>query len=234
MDILVYPEADNVARSAAKFIAEQAAAAIEARGHFLLAVSGGSTPWRMLTNLSTLAVEWEKVHLMQVDERVAPLADAARNWRHIKECLSPCWSRLERNAHPMPVEAGAPDQAARLYADEIAQITGSEPIIDLVHLGLGDDGHTASLVPGDRALAEMQSDVTVAGPYQGHLRLTLTFAALNRARQRLWVVTGEKKHTALNQFLHSEPEIPASWVKDEDTLVMVDNAAMAGTAVSGH
>lgn len=234
MDILVYPEADGVARSAAQFIAEQAAAAIKARGQFLLAVSGGRTPWQMLTRLANLAVEWEKVHLLQVDERVAPLGDTARNWTHIRECLSPCWSRLERNVHPMPVEPAALDRAPKQYADLIAEITGAEPIIDLVQLGLGDDGHTASLVPGDRALSEMQTDVTVAGPYQGHLRLTLTFAALNRARQRLWVITGEKKHTALNQFLHSQPEIPASWVKDEDTLVMTDNAAMTGALPSDH
>lgn len=228
VDVLADPAA--VAKSAAQFIAAQASAAIAERGRFKLAVSGGHTPWAMLAELATLAVDWTNVFLFQVDERVAPPGDDSRNLTHIRESLLDRVPSLPAaNVLPMPVERNDLAAAAAQYAQVLATVAGTPPVLDLVHLGLGPDGHTASLVPHDPVLGEDFADVAVTLPYQGHRRMTLTFPMINRARCVLFVVTGSDKIAALAALRKGDRNIPAAHVTGQRLVVMAD-AAAAGQA----
>lgn len=226
----VFADADAVAQAAARFIAAQSMAAIAARGRFKFAVSGGRTPWQMLRALAAENVDWTNVHLFQVDERVAPPGDPDRNLTHIRESLLALVGMPPSNIHAMPVEANDLDAAALRYAQTLATIAGTPPVLDLVHLGLGPDGHTASLVPGDPVLDEDFNDVALTQPYQGHRRMTLTYPVLDRARCVLFVVTGAEKVPALNALLAGDRRIPAARVTGERALVMADAPAAGRTA----
>jgi len=218
--------AEAVANRAAQAIASAAREAIGARGRFLLAVSGGHTPWIMLRALAAAQIPWEAVRIFQVDERVAPPGDADRNLTHLEESLIEHAPLRPDRILAMPVEADDLDSAASEYARTIERESGSQPfVLDLVHLGLGPDGHTASLVPGDPVLKVCDKDVAVTGPYQGRRRMTLTYPAINRARQILWVVTGAEKVTMLQRLLHGDTDIPAGRVRREHSIVMADAAA---------
>ena len=223
VDILADPAA--VANAAAKFIAAQAAASIAVRGRFKFAVSGGHTPWQMLRALANENVDWTNVHLFQVDERVAPPGDDVRNLTHIRESLLSHVALPPANMHAMPVEATDLDAAAARYAQTLATIAGTPPVLDLVHLGLGPDGHTASLVPHDPVLNDDFHDVALTQPYQGHRRMTLTYPVLNRSRCVLFVVTGADKVPALAALRAGDRNIPAAHVTGERALVMADTAA---------
>lgn len=211
--IEIHPDASAVARRAAEVIAAHAQAAIGARGSFALAVSGGRTPWAMFAELADHEIDWQRVAIFQVDERIAPAGDQTRNLTHLltslpepaRECLC-----------PMPVEESDLDAATRGYAASLPQH------FDLIHLGLGPDGHTASLVPGDPALEVLDRDVTLSGPYQSQRRMTLTYPVLDRARARLWVVTGEDKVDALARLRDRDRSIPAGRVKPQDSLILAD------------
>jgi 6-phosphogluconolactonase len=227
-----FANAQAVAEAAADFIAAEARASVAARGVFTLAVSGGRTPWLMLRSLANQNVPWDDAHLWQVDERVAPDGDADRNLTHLRESLL-ANVRLEAGrVHAMPVEALDLERAARAYSAELGVIAGEPPVLDLIHLGLGPDGHTASLVPGDPALNVTDSDVTLAGPYQGRLRMTLTFPVIDRARRVLWVVTGADKSTMLGRLLDGDRTIPAGRVRSDRALVLADRAALGERWVS--
>lgn len=221
----IWPDAEAVARRAAQVLAQQARAAVAARGRFLLALSGGTTPWRMLRLLAEEDVPWARVQLFQVDERVAPDGDADRNLTHVAQSLLAHLPLQPAAVHAMPV--GEPDLglAAARYAAVLQAAAGVPPVMDLVHLGLGEDGHTASLVPEDPALDIVNSEVAATGPYQGRRRLTLTFPALNRARFILWVVTGAAKAGALTRLRLGDRAIPASGVRRDDSLLLADAAA---------
>jgi 6-phosphogluconolactonase len=223
VDIL--PTADAVAQSAAKFVAAQAAASIATRARFTIAVSGGRTPWQMLRALASENVDWTRVHLFQVDERVAPPGDPDRNLTHIRESLLAHASLPPGNVHPMPVESTDLSAGAARYAQELASIAGTPPVLDLVHLGLGPDGHTASLVPNDPVLDENVKDVALTQPYMGRQRMTLTYPVLNRSRCVLFVVTGAEKARALALLRAGKRTIPAGCVTGEHALVMADAAA---------
>ncbi len=223
IDIL--PDADAVALAAAAFIAGQARAAVAARGRFVLAVSGGSTPWAMLRALAALDLPWPGVEVVQVDERVAPEGDADRNLTHLRDSLLARAPLRAGQAHAMPVEAANLAAAARAYGDTLRRIAGTPPVLDLVHLGLGPDGHTASLLPGDAVLAVTQADVGVAGPYQGRMRMTLTFPVLARARQLLWVVTGADKAAMLRRLVAGDASIPAGCVRNGHVRILTDRQA---------
>ncbi len=227
VDVLADPAA--VARSAAQFIAAQASAAMVARGRFKFAVSGGHTPWAMLRELSTLDVDWTNVFLFQVDERVAPPGDDSRNLTHIRASLVDRVPLPAANVFPMPVERNDLAAAAAQYAQTLATAIGTPPVLDLVHLGLGPDGHTASLVPGDPVLQEDFADVGLTQPYQGHRRMTLTYPMINRARCVMFVVTGEDKVAALAALRGADRNIPAAHVTGQRLLVIAD-AAAAGSA----
>jgi 6-phosphogluconolactonase len=225
MKIEIFADADSVAQEAAKFIAAEARAAIAERGRFIMAVSGGHTPWVMLRALAREEIPWDSVHLAQVDERVAPRGHPDRNLTHLHESLLEHATLPEEQIYAMPVESTDLEAAAKQYAATLAKIAGSPPVLDLVHLGLGPDGHTASLVPGDAVLGVNDADVAVTGIYQGRRRMTLTYPILNRARRVLWLVTGSEKTAMLVRLREGDPSIPAGRVNQERALVLADRAA---------
>ena len=225
MKIEIFADADSVAQEAAKFIAAEARAAIAERGRFIMAVSGGHTPWVMLRALTREEIPWDSVHLAQVDERVAPSGHPDRNLTHLHESLIEHATLPPEQIYAMPVESTDLEAAAKQYAATLAKIAGSPPVLDLVHLGLGPDGHTASLVPGDAVLGVNDADVAVTGIYQGRRRMTLTYPILNRARRVLWLVTGSEKTAMLVRLREGDPSIPAGRVNQERALVLADRAA---------
>jgi len=224
MKIEVLADAEAVAHSAAAVVAAAARAAATARGRFLLAVSGGHTPWRMLRALAGEAVPWDCVHVWQVDERVAPAGHADRNLTHVQDSLLSHAPLRPERLHAMPVEEQDLGAAAVSYAQTLQQIAGTPPVLDLVHLGLGPDGHTASLVPGDPVLDVTDADVALTGVYQGRRRMTLTYPILNRARRILWLVTGEEKADAFKRLRAADGWIPAGRVRQDQALVLADGA----------
>jgi 6-phosphogluconolactonase/glucosamine-6-phosphate isomerase/deaminase len=275
----ILPDAAALAERAAEHIAEAVRAAVAARGRFVLAVSGGRTPWAAYASLARVdrALPWERVHVVQVDERVVPADHAERNWSGLLAALGGAAVRARR--HPMPVEvaAGLADSgsggaaaleaeleaAAQGYAAELAGIcvAGSSsipgagaaaalggggpspfgeptlpgtlapgPRIDLVQLGLGADGHTASLLPGDGAALAATADVTASIPHAGHRRLTLTLPCIGRARRIVWVVAGAEKREAVRRLLAGDPEIPAGRVPRGRALLLLDREAHGGAA----
>ena len=225
MKIEILPDADAVARKAAVAIAADARASVLARGRFVMAVSGGHTPWQMLRALANEDVPWENLHVAQVDERVAPEGDPDRNLSHLYESLLEHAPVRREQIYAMPVEVPELETAAERYAGTLKSIAGSPPVLDLVHLGLGPDGHTASLVPGDPVLNVTDSDVALTGVYQGRRRMTLTYPMLNRARSVLWLVTGKDKVTALAQLRDGDVTIPAGRIQRGNALVLADQAA---------
>ena len=225
----VLENAGAVANRAAQAIAALAREAIKARGRFLFAVSGGHTPWMMLRALAAEQIRWPAVRVFQVDERVAPAGHADRNLTHLQQSLLEHVPMRPEQILAMPVEAEDLDRAAAEYAQTLQRECGSPAVLDLVHLGLGPDGHTASLVPGDPVLNVSDKDVAVTGPYQGRRRMTLTYPAINRARHVLWVVTGAEKVQMLPRLLHCDADLPAGRVRGERALVLADNAAAGGS-----
>jgi 6-phosphogluconolactonase len=225
VEIEVHPDDHLVARRGAAIIAADARAAVASHGRFIMAVSGGRTPWLMLRALADEQLPWENVHVVQVDERAAPAADPDRNLAHLRESLLDHAPLRPDHVHAMPVEAANLDRAAEQYALTLRNLAGSPPVLDLVHLGLGPDGHTASLVPGDPVLDVTDADVAVTGPYQGRRRLTLTFPIINRSRRVLWLVTGAEKAGTLVRLRDGDLSIPASRVHQDRALILADRAA---------
>jgi 6-phosphogluconolactonase len=225
MRVQTFANAGSVAREAAGIIAAQARAAIAARDIFVMAVSGGRTPWIMLNAFAHVDLPWEAVHVVQVDERIAPPGDPDRNLTHLHESLLGLSGLRLDQIHAMPVEAPNLVAAAAQYAKSLEQIAGSPPVLDLVHLGLGPDGHTASLVPGDSVLQVHDADVALTSVYQGRRRMTLTYPILNRSRQILWLVTGEDKSEMAARLYAGDTSIPAGRVQREQALVLADRAA---------
>lgn len=225
MKFEVFDDVDSVARAGALTIAADARAAVASRGRFFLAVSGGHTPWIMLRALATEDVPWASLHIFQVDERVAPDGDPDRNLTALRESLLQHVPLRPDQLHAMPVESPDLDAAAAQYSLFLQGIAGTPPVLDLVHLGLGPDGHTASLVPGDPALDVKDKDVAATGTYQGRRRMTLTYPTLNRARRVLWVVTGSEKADMLHRLSEGDPSIPAGRVRRDAALVLADRAA---------
>jgi 6-phosphogluconolactonase len=223
--IEVHADEDAVARKAAAIIAADGRAAVTSRGRFIVAVSGGRTPWLMLGALAEEQLPWKHVHVAQVDERAAPAADPDRNLAHLRESLLDRVPLRPDHIHAMPVEAADLDRAAEQYARTLRDVAGSPPVLDLVHLGLGPDGHTASLVPGDPVLDVTEADVAATGPYQGRRRMTLTFPIINRSRLVLWLVTGREKAETLVRLRDADRSIPASRVRQDRALILADRAA---------
>jgi 6-phosphogluconolactonase len=221
----VFDNADAVAGKAAAIIAAEARTAVSARGRFVVAFSGGHTPWLMLRALAVEKVPWESVHVVQVDERVAPAGHADRNLTHLRETLLDHAPLPPDRVHAMPVEALDLQSAAEQYSVTLQAIAGSPAVLDLVHLGLGPDGHTASLVPNDPVLDVADKDVALTGIYQGRRRITLTYPVLNRARRILWLVSGSDKAEMLVRLRDGDPSIPAGRVQQGQAMVLADRAA---------
>jgi len=230
MNLEVFADDESVARAAAKLIATEASAAVAARGRFVMAVSGGHTPWIMLRALAGEQLPWDRVHVVQVDERVAPSGHEDRNLTHLRENLLAHSPIRPEQIHAMPVESADLEAAARQYVLALREIAGSPPTLDLVHLGLGPDGHTASLVPGDPVLNVRDADVALTGIYQERQRMTLTYPIINRARRILWLVTGSEKVDMLARLRKGDPSIPAGRVRQDRAVIFADRAAAGAVA----
>ena len=225
MQVEIFATPAAVAEAAAVLVAAEARSAVALRGRFIIAVSGGATPWQMLRALAGQDVPWPNVHVVQVDERVAPAGDADRNLTHLRESLLSHAPLPPEQIHAMPVEAADLEAAAAAYASTLNRIAGVPAVLDLVHLGLGPDGHTASLVPGDPVLGETDREVATTGVYQGRRRLTLTYPIIDRARRILWLATGEGKAEMLVRLRAADPRIPAGRVRQAGATALVDRAA---------
>jgi 6-phosphogluconolactonase len=225
MQIEILPDSATVSARAAEFVAATARESVAARGRFVFAVSGGTTPWAMLRALANEKLPWHGLDIVQVDERVAPDGHPDRNLTHLRESLLEHAPFVVERIHAMPVNDAELPLAAAKYARELEALLGPAPLLDLVHLGLGTDGHTASLVPGDPVLDVANADVAPTGVYQGRRRLTLTYPFLNRARGILWLVTGESKAGMLARLRAGDRSIPAGRVDPARAWLLADAAA---------
>jgi len=223
--IEILGDADAAAFAAARLIVSEARAAASARKRFIMAVSGGRTPWQMLRILAQQEVPWEAVHVVQVDERVAPPGHPDRNLTHLKESLLVHAPLRPEQIHAMPVDEPDLPAAADRYAQVLREIAGDPPTLDLVHLGLGPDGHTASLMPGDPVLEVFDRDVAISGVYQGRQRMTLTYPIIDRARRVLWLVTGADKAQWLPRLRAQDNTIPAGRVRQDSAILLADPLA---------
>jgi 6-phosphogluconolactonase len=212
----VLKDGEAAARRGAELIAAAAPDAIADRGYFAIALSGGQAPWRMVELLADFPIDWDNTEVFQVDERIAPEGDSDRNLTElVRHAPATALGRLR----PMPVNAEDLEAAAARYAEELPKR------IDLVHLGLGPDGHTASLVPDDPVLDVTDRTVALtANPYQGRRRMTLTYPALAAARKIFWLIIGDEKRGPLDKLLAGDPSIPAGRVDAKDPVVITDIA----------
>lgn len=207
--------------AAAQFIVAQLSGSVRERGEASLALSGGRTPWGMFARLAEIDFAWDHVRLFQVDERIAGPGSDERNWTHW--LTSPLAMRIPRDRqYPMAVERA--DAAAR-YEATLRAHCGDPPVIDVVHLGLGDDGHTASLFAGDPLLAELERDVGRSAPHLGLPRLTLTLPALARAGSIAWLVLGATRREAVRRLVAGDRSIAASHVGRARATLFTDPAA---------
>jgi 6-phosphogluconolactonase len=227
MKLEVFNDDEAVAKAAAGTIAADARAAVAARGRFIMAVSGGKTPWVMLRALAGEQVPWKDVHVFQVDERIAPAGDPDRNLTHLRASLLEHAPLPPQQIYAMPVESSDVEAAAKQYAHTLEQVAGSPPVLDLAHLGMGPDGHTASLVPGDPVCDITNADVGLTGVYMGRRRMTLTYPVLNRSRRILWLMTGSEKVAMLPRLLEGDTTIPAGKISRDQAVVLADRAAAA-------
>jgi 6-phosphogluconolactonase len=231
MELDVLATAEAAAQAAAARIAREARRAVRERGRFVVALSGGRTPWQMMELLGAEELPWEDVRVVQVDERIAPAGHPARNLTHLRESLIAKTPLRESQLLPMPVDAENLDTAATDYAKTLEGLSGSPPRLDLVQLGLGADGHTASLVADDAVLEVDDRDVALTDrAYQGHRRMTLTFPVLARARRILWLATGAEKAPMVERLLRADPTIPAGRVPQSAAVLVADREATAALA----
>ncbi len=231
MKIEVLANDDAVAKAAAGVIAAAAREAVAARGLFTLAVSGGKTPWAMLRDLASEEVPWSRVHVFQIDERIAPEGDPDRNLTHLHESLLGNAPIPKENIHAMPVNAVDPVEGAREYEKMLQELCGNPPVLDMAHLGLGPDGHTASLVPNDPVLEVADHDVALTDPvnlYQNRRRMTLTYPMINRSRKILWLATGAAKIPMIVRLKAADHSIPGGRIAQKDALLLTDTAAATG------
>jgi 6-phosphogluconolactonase len=227
MKIEIFPDVSATAHAAATFLAAECRAAVTARGRFVVALSGGTTPWLMLRVLTREDIPWDAVHVFQADERVAAAGTADRNLTHLLDTLSDGPLKPEQ-IHPMPVDYRSLEEAAQRYEQMITAIAGTPPVLDVAHLGLGADGHTAALLPRDPALHVTDAEVAVTGMYQGRRRLTLTYPILNRSRRILWLITGREKAAVLARLRAGDVSIPAGAVRRDHAVIFADRGAAGG------
>jgi 6-phosphogluconolactonase len=228
MKIEIFPVAEQVAERAAAYLEQVIREALIHQKSFSLAISGGRTPWEMLKILSKADLPWQRINLFQVDERVAPDGHPDRNLTQLFQAIAGTPMVTQLRIFPMPVTAEDLDAAAKEYTEVLNEVTEGKGL-DMLHLGLGSDGHTASLVPGDEVLAIQNRLVACTqNNYQGRIRMTLTYPLLNAAKQILWIVTGSEKKEMVQRMLQQDPSIPAGCVRPENALLLVDQAAIEG------
>lgn len=221
----------TVARRAAAVIAEHARQAVSQRGKFVMAVSGGKTPWVMLRDLADEKMPWDNVHVFQIDERIAPAGDPDRNLTHLRESLLSHAPLKPDQIYAMPVESADLEASAAQYAATLQRFAGDPSVLDLAHLGMGPDGHTASLIPGDRVLDVNDRDIALTGVYQARRRMTMTYPLLNRSRFILFLITGAEKTPMLQRLLKGDPTIPSGRIRGNSMLLLADKAAAGQTGV---
>ncbi|MFN3996462.1 6-phosphogluconolactonase [Algoriphagus sp.] len=225
MEIRTYQSANEVAKEAALYIADRIRESISRKGFFTMAISGGRTPWEMIKKLSNEDLPWEKVFLFQVDERIAPDAHPDRNLTQLFKAIEGSKLVTRLNIFPMRVNAEDMDEACEEYSSHIKRMTENGKL-DLVHLGIGTDGHTASLIPNDSVLNIDDQGVAVTSiEYQGRHRMTLTYPLINQAEKILWVITGAEKAEMLDRLLHKDPLIPAGKVEQHHAIVLTEESA---------
>jgi 6-phosphogluconolactonase/glucosamine-6-phosphate isomerase/deaminase len=215
MDIVVAPDARAAAVEAATWVAKLLRNAVSRRGMATVAFSGGSTPALMLGALADLPVPWEATTVFQVDERVAPDGDPDRN-ATLLDVLRPHRPTIQL----MPVTASDLGSARDGYAARLPDR------LDVVHLGVGDDGHTASWPPGDPVI-EDAGMVAMSREYKGRVRMTLTVHTVNAARRRLVLATGSAKAPVIERWLLHDPAMPVNRVVRTGTVVVLDTEAAA-------
>lgn len=230
MRLEVLADAGAAAQRAASCIAVGLREALQERPRCALALSGGETASALLIALARESLPWERVELFQVDERVAPRGSAARNLTQLERLLVRPARLATEHLHAMPVEAIDIAAAAADYAATLTAVAGMPPVLDVVHLGLGTDGHTASLVPGDAVLEVDDRWVAEVGEYRGHRRMTLTFATLARARRIVWLVCGASKAAAMQGLISGNSCMPAGRVARACATIVADEAAASGVA----
>lgn len=220
LDLERVADHEAAAHKAAELIVDAGREAIAERGTFSLALSGGKDPWRMVELISEADLDWERTMIFQVDERIAPAGDGDRNLTHLVLALP---LELQSRVRPMPVTDDDLAAAAARYAEELPDA------LDAVHLGIGPDGHTASLVPNDPVLEVTDRKVALTGgEYQGRRRMTVTYPTLAAARRIVWLITGEEKQDALAKLRAGDPSVPAGRVATEHATVVADEAAFPG------
>jgi 6-phosphogluconolactonase len=229
----ILPDAAAACRRAAERLCALVSEGTGARPRFVMALSGGTTPWPMLDDLAAQALDWRRVHIVQTDERLVGPDDPARNLTQLRAHLVSHVPLASDQVHPMPVDAEPPEDGAARYAALLAELAGTPPVLDVVHLGLGSDGHTASLVPGDPVLDIVGQDVATSAAYGGCRRMTLTVPAINRSRNVLWLVTGAGKAEALARLLDADPAMPAARIERKRAVVVADRAAARATLRQG-
>jgi 6-phosphogluconolactonase len=230
MKMEVFEDEAEVARRAAAVIAENARQAVSLRGKFVMAVSGGKTPWVMLRDLADEQIPWGQVHVFQIDERIAPAGDPDRNLTHLRESLLSHAPLTPDHIHAMPVEAAHLEAGAAEYFATLKNFAGNPPVLDLAHLGMGPDGHTASLIPRDPVLDVTDRDIALTGVYQGRRRMTMTYPLLNRSRLILFLITGAEKARMLQLVCKADPSIPSGRIRGDSMLLLADKAAAGQTA----
>ena len=225
MEIRTFQSAEDVAKEAAIFISDRIRENIIKKGHFAFAISGRRAPWAMIKELAKEDLPWEKVFLFQVDERIAPNAHPDRNLTQLFKAIEGTKLVLRLNIFPMRVNAEDLDEACEEYESHINRMTENGKL-DLIHLGIGTDGHTASLVPNDSVLEIKEKGVALTdSEYQGRKRMTLTYPLINHAEKILWVVTGEEKAEMLDRLLHQDPSIPAGRIDQHHAIVFTEESA---------
>jgi 6-phosphogluconolactonase len=225
-------ETSLLARHVAARLGAQLREAVETRGLATLALSGGGGLEPMFEVLSDLRLPWDRIHVFQVDERIAPDGHEDRNWTATADQFLARLPQPLAGAHPMPVVDAlegddAAEEAADRYLAVLEDVAGHPVVLDVVHLGLGEDGHTASLIPDDPVLEVEHRDVAVTGTYQGRRRMTLTYPALARARQIVWLVSGASKAEAVGQLVRGDRSIPAARVRRDTATLLADPRAAA-------
>lgn len=217
-----FESAEEVAEQAAIHIAQSARKAIFDHGRFTMAISGGRTPWQMLKRLTKEKLSWEKIFIFQVDERIAPDSHPDRNLTQLFKTLEGSGLITRINIFHMHVTAEHLEEACEEYAKTIKEITETGQL-DLIHLGMGTDGHTASLIPSDPVCNVMDKDVALTeNPYQGRIRMTLTLPLINRSKEILWVITGEEKQEMFDRLLSGDQSIPAGTISSQQAVVFTD------------
>lgn len=225
MEIRTFQSAEEVAKEAANYIADRIREHLAKKNFFTMAISGGRTPWEMIKELAKEDLEWEKVFLFQVDERIAPDGHPDRNLTQLFKSIENSKLPTRLNIFPMHVVAEDLDQACEEYANHIKRVTETGKL-DLVHLGIGSDGHTASLIPGDDVLNIQDKNVALtSSPYQGRNRMTLTYPLINQAEKILWIITGEEKAEMLERLLQQDPNIPAGKINQSHAIILTEESA---------